>query len=200
MGLSFDTISSVGPNAAIIHYKPEPETCANLDVDQIYLCDSGGQYLYVKDFFLNFLLSPITLFTSTSDGTTDVTRTLHFGKPTEFERAAYTRVLQGHIALDKAVFPQGTTGYALDVLARLPLWSMGLDFRHGTGHGVGAFLNVHEGPQGIGYRIAYNDFPIKPGMTLTNGNFIFFVDNTIYFQSPVIIMTMPLVSVLRMSC
>jgi Xaa-Pro aminopeptidase len=77
--------------------------------------------------------------------------------------------LKGHIALDRAIFPQGTSGFLLDVLARTPLWSLGLDYRHGTGHGVGAFLNVHEGPHGIGTRIAYNDIPLENGMTVTNG-------------------------------
>ena len=113
-GLSFDTISSTGANAAIIHYKPEPGVCATIDPNAVYLCDSGAQYL---------------------DGTTDTTRTLHFGEPTEFERKSYTLVLKGMIALDKAVFPKGTSGFALDVLARQFLWSEGLDYRHGTGHG-----------------------------------------------------------------
>eukprot|EP00897_Mesotaenium_endlicherianum_P009270 jgi/Mesen1/8371/ME000468S07807 len=125
VGLSFPTISSVGPNAAIIHYRPEAATCAPLRTDLMYLCDSGAQYL---------------------DGTTDVTRTMHFGKPAAHEKACYTRVLQGHIKLDTAVFPNGTTGHVLDILARLPLWSDGLDYRHGTGHGVGSYLNVHEEP------------------------------------------------------
>lgn len=120
-GLSFDTISSTGPNGAIIHYKPEHGSCAVIRVDQMYLCDSGGQYW---------------------DGTTDVTRTLHFGSPTLEEIDAFTRVLKGHIQLDMAVFPTGTTGYILDCLARTPLWRAGLDFRHGTGHGVGSFLNA----------------------------------------------------------
>ncbi|KNC98502.1 aminopeptidase P [Spizellomyces punctatus DAOM BR117] len=147
VGLSFDTISSTGPNGAIIHYKPERETCATIQVDQLYLCDSGAQY---------------------KDGTTDVTRTLHFGTPTAEEKDAFTRVLKGHIQIDMAVFPRGTTGYLLDVLARVPLWKAGLDFRHGTGHGVGSFLNVHEGPHGIGTRIAYNDVQLEAGMTVTN--------------------------------
>jgi len=146
-GLSFATISSTGPNAAIIHYSPRPNECSIIRKDQMYLCDSGGQYLY---------------------GTTDVTRTWHFGKPTEEERRAFTRVLQGHIAIDAAVFPQGTTGYQIDTWARRPLWQDGLDYRHGTGHGVGHFLNVHEGPQGIGMRIVYNDIALKKGMTLSN--------------------------------
>lgn len=143
-GMSFETISSVGPNAAIIHYKPEKNSCSVIDSRQIYLCDSGAQYI---------------------NGTTDVTRTLHFGKPTDFEKKAFTRVLQGHIQLDSAVFPPGTTGYLLDPLARIHLWQEGLDYRHGTGHGVGHFLNVHEGPHGIGTRVGYNDFPLLPGMT-----------------------------------
>jgi Xaa-Pro aminopeptidase len=146
------------------------------------------------------------------DGTTDVTRTLHFGTPTAHEKRCFTRVLQGHIALDVAVFPKGTTGtpaslsppsscseiqcacagHKLDLLARLPLWTDGLDYRHGTGHGVGAFLNVHEGPQvslvlpyilvlpyaradcicsvqGIGMRETATRTPLMPGMTVTNG-------------------------------
>ncbi|KAH6579732.1 hypothetical protein BASA61_010075 [Batrachochytrium salamandrivorans] len=147
VGLSFDTISSTGPNGAIIHYKPEHGSCANIDVNQLYLCDSGAQFL---------------------DGTTDVTRTLHFGTPSAREKDAFTRVLQGHINIDTAVFPVGTTGYILDIVARMPLWRAGLDFRHGTGHGVGSYLNVHEGPQGIGLRIAYNDIKLEPGMTITN--------------------------------
>ncbi|PIA55641.1 hypothetical protein AQUCO_00700153v1 [Aquilegia coerulea] len=122
-GLSFPTISSVGPNAAICHYNPEPETCLELDADKIYLFDSGAQY---------------------QDGTTDITRTVHFGKPSQHEKACYTAVLKGHIALDTAKFPSGTSGNTLDVLARLPLWKYGLDYRHGTGHGVGSYLNVHE--------------------------------------------------------
>ncbi|KAI0273242.1 Creatinase/aminopeptidase [Russula aff. rugulosa BPL654] len=146
-GLSFTTISSTGPNGAIIHYSPDPNDCAIIRKDQIYLCDSGGQYL---------------------DGTTDVTRTLHFGTPTPDQRRTFTRVLQGHIAIDTAVFPNGTTGYIIDTWARRYLWRDGLDYRHGTGHGVGHFLNVHEGPQGIGTRIAYNSTPLRPGMTVSN--------------------------------
>ncbi|KAJ3313276.1 hypothetical protein HDV04_002260 [Boothiomyces sp. JEL0838] len=146
-GLSFDTISSTGPNGAIIHYKPEHGTCAKIRVDQMYLCDSGGQYL---------------------DGTTDVTRTLHFGTPTEEEIDSFTRVLKGHIQIDMLVFPHGTTGYILDPVARLSLWRAGLDFRHGTGHGVGSYLNVHEGPHGIGIRPTLNEAKLLAGMTVTN--------------------------------
>lgn len=145
-GLSFDTISSTGPNAAIIHYKPSATDSAIIKRDEVYLCDSGGQFL---------------------DGTTDVTRTLHFGTPKSEEKRAFTRVLQGHIAIDTAVFPAGTTGLMLDSWARRPLWKDGLDYRHGTGHGVGSFLNVHEGPQGISFRIT-SHIPLRAGMTLSN--------------------------------
>ncbi|KAG0204349.1 hypothetical protein BGX28_003704 [Mortierella sp. GBA30] len=146
-GPSFDTISSTGPNGAIIHYKPEKPTAARINANELYLCDSGGQYL---------------------DGTTDITRTLHFRTPSEHEKRCFTRVLQGHIAIDSTIFPEGTTGYVLDAFSRRALWSDGLDFRHGTGHGVGAFLNVHEGPHGCGQRIGFNEVPLVPGMTLTN--------------------------------
>ncbi|KAJ1959075.1 hypothetical protein GGI12_004530 [Dipsacomyces acuminosporus] len=164
VGLSFTTISSVGANGAIIHYSPKRGSDALLDINQMYLCDSGGQYL---------------------DGTTDVTRTYHFGTPSAWERECFTRVLKGHIALDRAVFPSGTNGYALDPLARLPLWEIGLDYRHGTGHGVGSFLNVHEGPQGVGMREGYLSAGFQHGMTITNepgyyedGNFGIRIENT----------------------
>ncbi|KAL7814879.1 X-prolyl aminopeptidase [Trichoderma aethiopicum] len=147
VGLSFPTISSTGANAAVIHYGPERGNCATIDPKAIYLCDSGAQYL---------------------DGTTDTTRTLHFGEPSEAEREAYTLVLKGNIALDVAVFPKGTTGFALDSLARQHLWKTGLDYRHGTGHGVGSFLNVHEGPIGIGTRIQYTEVPLAPGNVISN--------------------------------
>ncbi|KAK0541404.1 hypothetical protein OC835_000195 [Tilletia horrida] len=146
-GPSFETISSSGPNGSVIHYAPDPETGGRIiDPSTIYLCDSGGQY---------------------TDGTTDVTRTWHFQEPTAEQKRAFTRVLQGHIAIDRAVFPKGTTGFLLDVLARRPLWGDGLDYRHGTGHGVGSFLNVHEGPMGIGTRAVFNDTPIKEGNVLS---------------------------------
>ena len=125
VGPSFETIAGFGSNGAIIHYKPEPETCKTLSCDDMFLLDSGGQY---KD-----------------GGTTDITRTLHFGKPTDWQKDCYTHVLQGHIDLAMAEFPVGTSGPALDILARMPLWKAGLDYRHGTGHGVGSYLNVHEG-------------------------------------------------------
>ena len=148
-GLSFDTISGSGPNGAIIHYKPEKPSAARITVDRLYLCDSGAQYL---------------------DGTTDVTRTVHFGTPSAYEKECFTRVLKGNLALERAVFPAGTSGLQLDALARLPLWQVGLDFRHGTGHGVGHYLNVHEGPQSISFRPSSNEAKFVPGMTITNGN------------------------------
>ena len=148
VSLSFGTISGFGPNGAIIHYSPQPETCSAITKEGVYLLDSGAQY---------------------KDGTTDVTRTVHFGEPTSYQKECYTRVLKGHIALDTIIFPEGTTGYKLDVVARMPLWQLGLDYNHGTGHGVGHFLGVHEGPQGIGTRArSTDDFALKPGMTITN--------------------------------
>lgn len=146
-GLSFDTISSTGANAAVIHYSPPEVGSKVIDRNQIYLCDSGGQYM---------------------DGTTDTTRTLHYGTPTAEEKRCFTRVLQGHIALDTLVFPSGTTGYTIDAVARRPLWADGLDYRHGTGHGVGHFLNVHEGPQGVGPRPAYDKVGLVEGMVISN--------------------------------
>eukprot|EP00949_MAST-11_sp_MAST-11-sp1_P001655 g1655.t1 len=146
-GLSFETIAGSGPNGAIIHYAPTEQTSRAITKDDMYLCDSGAQYL---------------------DGTTDVTRTMIFGTPTEHHRRCFTRVLQGHIALATVVFPAGTSGYKLDPMARAPLWRDGLDYRHGTGHGVGAFLNVHEGPQGIGSSPRSYKGGIVPRMTMTN--------------------------------
>ncbi|KAF2205137.1 putative Xaa-Pro aminopeptidase P [Delitschia confertaspora ATCC 74209] len=147
VGLSFDTISSTGPNAAVIHYKPEKGACSIIDPKQIYLCDSGAQYL---------------------DGTTDTTRTLHFGEPTAMEKKAYTLVLKGNMALERIRFPRGTSGFALDTIARQFLWAEGLDYRHGTGHGVGSFLNVHEGPIGIGTRVQYSEVPLSVGNVISD--------------------------------
>merc|ERR1711964_605531 len=168
VGLSFDTISSTGANAAVIHYSPERGNCSVIDPTAVYLCDSGAQYF---------------------DGTTDTTRTLHFGEPTEMERKAYTLVLKGNIALDVAVFPKGTTGFALDTLARQHLWREGLDYRHGTGHGVGSFLNVHEGPIGIGTRSAYSEVSLSIGNVISDepgyyedGNFGIRIENMIMAQ------------------
>ena len=139
MGPSFDTISSVGSNAAVIHYKPSAETDRSITDRDIYLCDSGGQY---------------------RDGTTDVTRTVHFGAPTEFQRQCFTRVLKGQINLATTLFPSKIKGNVLDVLARKALWDVGLDYMHGTSHGVGHYLCVHEGPMGISWRV-YPDDPVK---------------------------------------
>ncbi|KAK8221205.1 putative Xaa-Pro aminopeptidase P [Phyllosticta capitalensis] len=165
VGLSFDTISSTGPNAAVIHYKPEPGNCSIIDPNAVYLCDSGAQYL---------------------DGTTDTTRTLHFGKPSAMEKKAYTLVLKGNMALERAVFPKGTSGFALDTLARQFLWSEGLDYRHGTGHGVGSFLNVHEGPIGIGTRVQYSEVSLAVGNVISDepgyyedGNFGIRIENVV---------------------
>ncbi|KAG5477121.1 hypothetical protein LSCM1_05463 [Leishmania martiniquensis] len=129
--LSFSSISSIGPNGAMCHYSPAKTGSATIRRDQLYLIDSGAQYW---------------------DGTTDVTRTICFTAPSDEQREAYTLVLKGHIALNSVVFPKGTSGVRLDILARMALWSAGLDYAHGTGHGVGSFLNVHEGPHGIGKR------------------------------------------------
>lgn len=150
--LSFDTISGAGPNGAIVHYRVSPETNRRLEPSSVYLVDSGGQY---------------------PDGTTDITRTVWIGpdEPPAEVRDRFTRVLQGMIALSLAVFPRGTRGSQLDVLARQFIWQAGLDYQHGTGHGVGSFLSVHEGPQ----RIAKNggaqggtEQELLPGMILSN--------------------------------
>jgi Xaa-Pro aminopeptidase len=143
--LSFNTISAFGAHGAIIHYKVSPETDIPLNRTNLYLLDSGGQYL---------------------TGTTDITRTLCFGIPSAEQKEMYTRVLKGHIALAEAIFPEGTTGAQLDALARQYLWEAGLDYDHGTGHGVGSYLGVHEGPQGVSKRGA--NVPLEPGMILSN--------------------------------
>lgn len=147
VSLSFPTISSSGSNGAIVHYRPRPESCAKIDSNSVYLVDSGAQY---------------------RDGTTDVTRTMHFGKPSEWEKECFTRVLRGHIALDTAVFPKGTTGHILDAFARKPLWERGLDYKHGTGHGVGCFLNVHEGPHVLSFKPAAQVTALEPGFLTSN--------------------------------
>ena len=143
--LSFDTISGAGPNGAIVHYRVTEETNRALEPGNLYLVDSGGQY---------------------PDGTTDVTRTVAIGTPTAEMRDRFTRVLKGHIQLGSARFAPGTTGAQLDALARLPLWSVGLDYDHGTGHGVGAYLAVHEGPQRISK--AGSTVALLPGMVVSN--------------------------------
>lgn len=144
-GLSFASISGFGPNGAVIHYQSTPETCRVIDQNSLYLIDSGGQYV---------------------NGTTDITRTIHLGEPTPEQKRHYTLVLKGHIRLARACFPRGTSGVQLDVLARMDLWQEGLNYGHGTGHGVGSFLCVHEGPQSISP--ALNGAPLCAGQILSN--------------------------------
>ncbi len=146
MDLSFDTISAAGSNAAMCHYNHiNAANPARLTIDSVYLVDSGGQYL---------------------DGTTDITRTVAIGEPGAELRRLFTLVLKGHIALDSARFPEGTTGTQLDALARQFLWQAGCDYDHGTGHGVGVFLSVHEGPQRISKQA--NATALQPGMIVSN--------------------------------
>ncbi|TIB97846.1 Creatinase/aminopeptidase [Wallemia mellicola] len=146
-GLAYENISATGANAALPHYSTSKDNSPKLDLTTPYLNDSGGQYL---------------------DGTCDTTRTVHFGKPTKEQKVAFTRVLQGHIAIDSLVFPEGTTGGHIDVLARRPLWLENLDFGHGTGHGIGAYLNVHEGPHGINKGLSFAQFPLRVGCMNSN--------------------------------
>ena len=145
-GLSFPTIAGYADHGAIIHYSVDEASDIPLHPEGLFLVDSGGHYL---------------------DGTTDVTRTLLLGgRPTDAQRDSYTRVLKGHIAIATARFPAGTTGARLDTLARAALWQSGRDYPHGTGHGVGAFLNVHEGPQSISHRST--EVPLEPGNIQSN--------------------------------
>lgn len=145
--LSFDTISCSGCNGGMIHYRAQKGQDAVISLKEMYLCDSGGQYL---------------------TGTTDVTRTVHFGRPTPEEKYSFTLVLKGHIALASLTFPEGTPGMKIDAIARMALWQHGMDYRHGTGHGVGAFLNVHEGPCGLSNaRNTENDQGLLENMVLT---------------------------------
>jgi Xaa-Pro aminopeptidase len=143
--LIFSTISGAGSNGAIVHYRAMPETEKRLEPGSLYLLDSGAQYL---------------------DGTTDVTRTVAIGEPSAEMRDRFTRVLKGHIALALARFPKGTTGTQLDAFARRGLWQAGLDYDHGTGHGVGSYLGVHEGPQRISK--SPSPQPLLPGMIISN--------------------------------
>ncbi|MEL6681756.1 MAG: aminopeptidase P family protein [Pseudomonadota bacterium] len=142
--ISFDTICGSGPNGAIVHYRVSEKTNRKIGQNELLLVDSGGQYV---------------------DGTTDITRTIAIGTPTEEQRACYTRVLQGMIAISRIRFPKGVGGQHLDALARAPLWLVGMDYDHGTGHGVGSYLCVHEGPQSLSRR---SDIPLEPGMILSN--------------------------------
>lgn len=143
--ISFRTISGAGPNAALAHYSVNEKSNRRIEKNSVFLVDSGGQYL---------------------DGTTDITRTLAVGDAGEDARRFHTLVLKGHIALATTKFPKGTTGPALDTIARHPLWQAGLDYDHGTGHGVGAFLGVHEGPGRISK--GFNDVALVPGMIFSN--------------------------------
>ncbi len=143
--LSFGSISAAGPNGALPHYRVTKKSNRKIETGTLYLIDSGGQYL---------------------DGTTDVTRTIAIGTPTTEMKDRFTRVLKGHIALARARFPEGTMGVQLDTLARSSLWDAGLDYDHGTGHGVGAYLSVHEGPQNISKRPI--TVALRPGMIVSN--------------------------------
>jgi Xaa-Pro aminopeptidase len=142
--LSFDTISGAGPNGAIVHYHASAATERTLEPGSLYLVDSGGQY---------------------RDGTTDITRTVAIGAPTAEMRDRFTRVLMGHIAISELRFPPGTNGAHIDAFARHALWQAGFDYDHGTGHGVGSYLSVHEGPQSISKR---GQVVIEAGMILSN--------------------------------
>lgn len=145
MSESFATIAGFGPHGAIVHYSATPETSTTITERGLLLIDSGAQYL---------------------DGTTDITRTIALGQPTAEERHDFTLVMKGHIAIATAVFPEGTRGHQLDAMARMPLWKEGKSYLHGTGHGVGHFLGVHEGPQSI--RLNDTMAPLMPGMITSN--------------------------------
>jgi Xaa-Pro aminopeptidase len=142
--ISFDTIAGAGPNGAIVHYRPSRATNRKLEPGNLFLIDSGGQY---------------------QDGTTDITRTVAIGAPSAEMRRHFTLVLKGHIAIATLRFPKGTRGTHLDAMARRPLWEAGLDYDHGTGHGVGSYLSVHEGPQSLSKR---DSAELEPGMILSN--------------------------------
>jgi Xaa-Pro aminopeptidase len=142
--ISFPTIAAAGPDGAIVHYRVTTKSNRVIAPGELFLVDSGGQY---------------------EDGTTDITRTVAVGEPTAEMRDRFTRVLKGHIAIARAVFPEGTTGAQLDSFARQFLWVQGLDFDHGTGHGVGSYLSVHEGPARIS---KLGTTALKPGMILSN--------------------------------
>ena len=163
--VSFETICGAGPNGAIVHYRVTEDTNRQVKPGELLLVDSGGQYV---------------------DGTTDITRTVIVGAPSDEHRACYTRVLQGMIAISRIQFPKGVAGQHLDALARAPLWMVGKDYDHGTGHGVGSYLSVHEGPQGISRR---SDIALAPGMILSNepgyyreGHFGIRIENLIVVQ------------------
>ena len=144
-GISFDTIAAYQEHGAIVHYEATPETDAPLKPEGFLLLDSGAQY---------------------KDGTTDITRTIPLGPLTDVQKRVYTLVLKGHIQLERAKFPDGASGTQLDAIARMPMWREGINYLHGTGHGVGSFLNVHEGPHQI--RMEWKPAPLRAGMTVTD--------------------------------
>lgn len=147
VGPSFKTMSCTGCHTSLIHYSPNPYTDFVLTPNCLYLCDCGSQYL---------------------EGTTDVSRTLHFGHPSYFEKECYTRVLKGNIALSRAHFPSKSLGSQIDSFARKFLWDVGLDYGHSTGHGIGSFLNVHEGPISISPKASPHEIGLEEGMFVTN--------------------------------
>ncbi len=162
--VSFETIAGSGENAAIIHYQPSASNCAKIKENSVLLLDSGGQYF---------------------DGTTDITRTISVGNPTPKMIEKFTIVLKAHIALASQIFPEHTSGTRLDAICRRIMWQFGLDYKHGTGHGVGCFLNVHEGPQNMG--VSGNNYPLKPNMVVSiepgyyeEGNFGIRIENLVY--------------------
>ncbi len=164
--ISFETICGAGPHGAIVHYRVSEKTNRAINLGELLLIDSGGQYV---------------------DGTTDITRTVIVGDPSDIHRTCYTRVLQGMIAISRARFPNNVGGQHLDALARAPLWMAGMDYDHGTGHGVGSYLSVHEGPQGISRR---STVALEPGMILSNepgyyreGEFGIRIENLIVVQN-----------------
>jgi Xaa-Pro aminopeptidase len=166
--VSFDSISGAGPHGAIVHYRVTRKTNRRIESGQLFLIDSGAQF---------------------QDGTTDVTRTVAVGEPTAEMRDRFTRVLKGHIQLALARFPEGTTGAQLDAFARRPLWDAGLDYGHGTGHGVGSYLSVHEGPQSISARGVGQ--PLRPGMICSNepgyyktGEYGIRIENLVVVRAP----------------
>ncbi|KAM7417374.1 hypothetical protein PAMA_017163 [Pampus argenteus] len=148
-GQSFETISASGPNAALAHYSPTEDTTRKLTVDEMYLTDSGGQYL---------------------DGTTDITRTVHWGTPTAIQKEAFTRVLMGNIEISRTIFPSGTRGANMEMLGRRALWDAGLNYGHGTGHGIGNYFGVHEWPVGF----QSNNIPFRAGMFTSIGKIVLF--------------------------
>lgn len=166
-GISFDTIAAYQEHGAIVHYEATPETDAPLKPEGFLLLDSGAQY---------------------KDGTTDITRTIPLGPLTDVQKRVYTLVLKGHIQLERAKFPDGASGTQLDAIARMPMWREGINYLHGTGHGVGAFLNVHEGPHQI--RMEWKPAPLRAGMTVTDepgiylaGRFGVRIENTLLIYS-----------------